>query len=233
MLWLDRDAYVLLSHDFSEYFFNRAGFLKITKRTEATIDLMEQEFTKHDLSPYIFLQSESLSAPLLRSLAKKGYRIADQMSVMELETPSFKVNDKLALETDVHRRLQDWAEVYLESFYGATELLKPVLAILERISGSKDASLVLASEGDSPVGVLALFRTPGLLGTYCVGTRPSRRGTHVASTMLNFAQKLAAKEERKLILQTILSDSVEPMYTKLGFNRLYLKDLFTQGRATW
>jgi hypothetical protein len=48
--------------------------------------------------------------------------------------------------------------------------------------------------------------------------------------MLDFAYRLAANEERRLILQTILSDSVESLYTKLGFNRVYLKELFVKAK---
>jgi hypothetical protein len=66
-------------------------------------------------------------------------------------------------------------------------------------------------------------------GVYCVGTLPDMRGVHVASTMLDFSNKLAVSEARKLILQTVLSDSVEPFYLKLGFRRVYLKELFARG----
>ena len=46
--------------------------------------------------------------------------------------------------------------------------------------------------------------------------------------MLEFSHRLAVGEGRKLILQTILSDSVEALYLKLGFNRVYMKDLFVK-----
>ena len=226
--WLDKNAYLLLSRDFSEYFFNRGGFLTVTKKAEPAVELMEAEFAKRNLAPHIFIQSDSLGPSLLQGLAKKGYRIADQMSVMEAENPSFKVNDGLSIEMGIDDAVDRWAKVYLQSFYGENSLLKPVTDILNRVSKNKDATLILASKDGRPVGALALFRTPGLMGTYCVGTVPGMRRAHVASSMLDFSTKLAKNEGRRLILQTILSDSVEPLYVRVGFRRVYLKELFAK-----
>jgi N-acetylglutamate synthase-like GNAT family acetyltransferase len=150
---------------------------------------------------------------------------------MELEAPSFKTNAKLVLETVTEGKLERWATVYLEAFYGDTKIMEVVVRTLGRVSRNKDATLILASRDGKPAGCLALFRSQGVLGVYCVGTVPDMRGEHVASTMLDLASKLAIKENRKLVLQTILSDSVEPLYLKLGFKRLYLKELFTREPA--
>jgi hypothetical protein len=225
-VWLDNNAYLLFSKDYPEYFFNRGGFLKVTNRAADIVGAMEVEFKKRNLAPNIFVQSESLDSRLLRVFAKKGYRIADQMSVMELETGSFKANTKLVLETVSDGTLEQWATVYLKAFYGDTKIIDVVLKTLGRVSGNKDAALVLATLDGKAAGCLALFRSQGVLGVYCVGTVPDMRREHVASTMLDLASKIASKENRKLVLQTILSDSVEPLYLKLGFRRLYLKELF-------
>ncbi len=230
-VWLDKNAYLLFSKDYPEYFFNRGGFLKVTGSAADSVDAMESEFKKRGVTPNIFVQSDSLDSRLLQVFTKKGYRIADQMSVMELETPSFKTNAKLVPETVAEGQLDRWATVYLEAFYGDTEILDVVLKTLRRVSGNKDVVLILATLDGKPAGCLALFRTQRVLGVYCVGTVPDMRGEHVASTMLDLAGKVAGKENRKLVLQTILSDSVEPLYLKLGFKRLYLKELFTKGVA--
>lgn len=227
-VWLDDDAYLLFSMDYPEYFFNHGGFLKVTGRSVDLVEVMETKFAKRDVAPSIFVQSDSLDSRLLQAFTKKGYRIADQMSVMELETPSFETNTKLVAEVATADNLSQWANVYLRAFYGSTELIDVVLATLERVSRNKDATLVLAGLNEEPVGGLALFRSPGVVGVYCVGTIPEARGEHVASTLLAFANTLAVAEKRKLILQTILSDSVESLYVKLGFRRLYLKELFVR-----
>lgn len=230
-VWLDKNAYLLFSKDYPEYFFNRGGFLKVTNHAVGVVDVMEAEFEKHYLTPNIFVQSESLDSRLLRAFAKKGYKIANQMSVMELEEPSFKTNAKLALETVTEGELERWATVYLEAFYGDTKIIDVVLKTLGRVLRNKEATLILATLEGKPAGCLALFRSQGVLGVYCVGTVPDMRRGHVASTMLDHASKIASKESRKLVLQTILSDSVEPLYLKLGFRRLYLKELFARETA--
>ncbi len=226
--WLDKDAYLLFSKDYREYFFNRGGFLKVTNHSASLVEVMETEFAKRDVAPSIFVQSDSLDSRLLQVFTKRGYRIADQMSVMELEAPSFETNAKLVVEVVTTDSLEQWAEVYLSAFYGNTELIDVVLGTLERISRNKDTTLILARLNKKPVGALALFRSPGAAGAYCVGTVPEARGEHVASTILDFVNKLAVAEKRRLILQTILSDSVEPLYLKLGFRRFYLKELFVR-----
>jgi N-acetylglutamate synthase-like GNAT family acetyltransferase len=230
--WLDKETYLLFSDDFAEYFFNRGGFLKVTARSSDMFERMEAEFQKRGRTPSIFIQSQSLTPRVLQKIATKGFRIADQMSVMQVTEPSFKVNPKLVLELGVDGKLQQWAGVYMEAFYGDTKLRKAVLSSLERVAENKEVSLLIANLDERPVGALALFRTAGLCGVYCVGTIPDKRGAHVASTMLEFANRLAVSEGRRLILQTILSDSVEPFYLKLGFKRMYLKELLVLDRRT-
>jgi N-acetylglutamate synthase-like GNAT family acetyltransferase len=226
--WLSKDAYAMFSKDFDENFFNRAGFVRVSSGDEQSLDAIEGEFTKHRRIPHIFVQSNSNHPALLRALAERSYRISDQMSVMEIETPLFKVNPELTLEMGVDSKLEEWASVYLSAFYGETGHLKAVTRILQEVSRMKETSLVLASLKKKPVGCLALFRSKGVCGVYCVGTHPSVRGVGVASTMLDFSRKVAVGEGRRLILQTILSDAVEHFYWKLGFRRVYLKDLFVK-----
>ena len=160
-VWLGKDAYLLFSQDFAEYFFNRGGFVRVTGRAAALVDAMEVEFAGRGLTPYIFVQSDSLTPRLLQSFAKKGYRIANQMSVMEADSPSFKVNPELTLELGIDGRVDQWADVYLRAFYGDTKLEEPVLDVLGRLSKNKEAGLLLASLGERPVGALALFQEPG------------------------------------------------------------------------
>jgi GNAT superfamily N-acetyltransferase len=83
-----------------------------------------------------------------------------------------------------------------------------------------------AAERDGKtLGVLAAFRTPGLLGVYCVGTLGIHRSIGVASSLIHEASRMAAAEGRLLILQTIASEDAEGFYAKRGFHRLYVKKL--------
>lgn len=230
VVWFGREAYLLASKDFEEYFFNRAGFLKVTPHSGSLIEGMESEFQSRGLIPHVFVQNDVLHPALLQKFAKRGYRIADQMSVMEMDEPCFSVNKDLVMEMGNKERVGEWVDVYLRAFYGSTELAPKVTSIIRRVSVTTEAGLLLAYLDGKAVGALAIYRSPGLCGVYCVGTVPEARGKRVASTMLDFAYRLATREERRLILQTILSDSVESLYTKLGFNRVHLKELFVKAK---
>jgi len=226
--WLDEDSYVFISREFDEGFFNRAGFVRVPRDAEKSLGLIEKEFERWGRPPRIFVRQDRNHPRLLRALAGAGYRIADQMAVMEVESPSFAVNHDVELVVGVEGNPEEWADTYLMAFYGEKSQLKPVMRVLESLSGAKDVSLMLARLNGRAAGCLALFRSDKVCGAYCVGTRPEFRRMNVASTMLDLSRKLAANEGRRLILQTILSDSLEAFYLKLGFARLYLKDMFVK-----
>ena len=56
--WLSRNAYLLFSQEFDEYFFNRGGFLKITPDSSKSIEPMEREFEARKRKPHLLLQSD-------------------------------------------------------------------------------------------------------------------------------------------------------------------------------
>jgi N-acetylglutamate synthase-like GNAT family acetyltransferase len=225
--WLNDDAYVLLSREFDEEFFNRAGFVKVPLDAEASLEKIEREFERRGRPPSIFVRQDRNHPRLLRALAAKGYKIADQMAVMEVETPLFVVNHDVQLEVGPEA-MEDWAATYLMAFYGEKSQLKTVMRILGRFSRTKEVSLMLARLNDKPAGCLAMFRSEKVCGVYCVGTHPGFRKMNVASTMLDLSRRLAASEGKGLVLQTILSDSLERFYLKLGFTRSYVKDVFVK-----
>ena len=226
--WLSPNAYVMFSRQFDEYFFNRGGFLQIAADSGEAIGPMEREFEARGRRPHLLLQSDQLSSKLLRVLAARGYRIADQMAVMEVDDASFKVNRGLRIEPVTAGGLETWARIYLDSFYGESGKLQAVKDVIEKVAEVKDATLLLGKIKDKPAGIAALFRTGKLCGAYCVATQREWRGNRVASTMLDFSRRLAATEGRRLILQTILSEATEGLYLKLGFTRAYTKDLFVK-----
>jgi GNAT superfamily N-acetyltransferase len=231
--WLSPEAYLLTSRDFAEYFFNRGGFLRVTPGSDGYIEQMEGELEALGRKPHLFLRSDQLGPGTLATLQRRGYRIADQMAVMECTELALKTNPGVRVEEVTaaggRSREEDWARVYLDSFYGDSggAAMAPVVAIVKRLEEVKGASLLLGTvDGGEPVGVTALFRTGKVCGAYCVGTRRGWRGKRVASTLLAHAS--STSEGGKLILQTILSDSLEGFYVKLGFQRAYTKELFVK-----
>jgi len=109
-------------------------------------------------------------------------------------------------------------------------LSEVVTRVMKGLAEAPDVNLVLAWLKKKPAGCLALFKSQGACGVYCLSTHPDFRRMKVASTMLDLARRLAEKEGRRLILQTILSDSLEGFYLKRGFARVYTKDAFVRNR---
>ena len=91
------------------------------------------------------------------------------------------------------------------------------------------AATFLESKVDGhTAGVLAVFRTPGVAGVYCVGTAPEFRNRGVASSLIATARKVADGEGRALILQTLTSDGALPFYLKRGFVEMHSKSVLVR-----
>ena len=75
---------------------------------------------------------------------------------------------------------------------------------------------------------MAMFRTRGIAGAYCVGTVPEFRKKGVATALLARARQIATEEGRSLILQTLNSDGVLQFYLRRGFEVIYSKKVLTR-----
>jgi GNAT superfamily N-acetyltransferase len=223
--WMKSDAYAIFSDDFREYFFNRGGFIRVRKTVERSIISMEVKFASRGLIPHIFIQEMEKRPKLMDFLVLRGYREADHMSIMEAKRRPKILNPLVKVKRVGHGETRQWAEAYLDSFYGERGLLPVVLNCVERAKARGAVTLLLATLEGKIAGELAIFRSPSVCGVYCVGTHPRFRKNGVASTMMKKAYDIAIDEDRRLILQTIVSDSTEQLYLRLGFVRSYLKTL--------
>jgi hypothetical protein len=220
--WIEQRSYMMLSSDFDEYFFNRAGFVDCNIGRDA-VARTETEFEAAGKPPCFSIQSECKE--LAAVLNSRGYATFDEMSVMQLGQPKFNKATDLKVLRGRDVDTTDWAATYALSFYGDLSLLEPVARIADRLAGGSSVTLFAGEKDKETLGVLAAFRTPGLLGVYCMGTLGKSRGMGVAGSLIHEANKIALAEARNLVLQTIVSDGVEGFYTRGGFRRLYLKHL--------
>jgi GNAT superfamily N-acetyltransferase len=235
-VWISKNCYAIFSEDFKdEFFFNRSGFLGIEKVPEKVVEAIEKEFVKRKRqTSYVFVEDGGPWDKLNTSFASKGYVVKDRMLVME-NRPSAKGGSATNAQVKVAvvgqrsrgKDVQEWTRTYLQAFYGDQRLSDKVNRIMLKVVKDKKASVVLARIGKDVVGCAALYRTKGgIAGAYCIGTAPRFRGGGVAAATVRFLRDLSASEGRKLILQTIASDSVEGLYLKEGFKRAYVKRLF-------
>jgi GNAT superfamily N-acetyltransferase len=221
--WVGKTSYVMLSSGFEEYFFNRAGFLDCDRGRDTVAEL-EGKLEGAGRRPHFSVQERCKA--LVADLESRGYAAFDEMSVMRLGVrPVFRKAARLKVLSGDEVGAVEWTAAYLRSFYGNSLQKKPVAAIVGRLAMERSVTLFAGDEDGKTVGVLATFRTPNLMGVYCVGTLEEHRGKGVAGTLLLEANRVATDEGRQLILQTLLSDGVEGFYSKGGFRRLYLKHM--------
>jgi GNAT superfamily N-acetyltransferase len=220
--WIEEKSYVMLSPDFDEHFFNRAGFVDCSNGLD-TVVKMEARFEAAGRPPVFSVQSECKELEAL--LNSRGFTSFDDMSVMQLGQLEFKKATGLKVKQGQDVETTEWADTYALSFYGNLSLQRPVQRIVDQLIEEPSIVLVSGEKDGRTLGVLAAFRTSGLLGIYCVGTLAENRGLGVAGSMIHEASEIALAEGRLLVLQTIVSDEVEDFYARGGFRRLYLKHL--------
>lgn len=220
--WTGEKSYVMLSSDFDEYFFNRAGFLDCGDGRDAVAKI-EAEFEAAGRPPCFSVQSECRE--LTATLGSHGYVSFDEMSIMQLGHSEFKKAPDLKVLRGRDVEATEWATTYALSFYGDLSLQEPVANIADRLAREPSVVLFAGEKDGKTLGALAAFRTSGLLGVYCIGTLGEHRGMGVAGSLIHEASKVASAEGRLLVLQTIVSDGVEQFYARGGFRRLHLKHL--------
>lgn len=230
--WVSDCCYTLRSAEFPEWFFNHGGFVSPGRDSAGAISKAEDLLGGLGMEPFFLLEEAPGYGEERRLLESRGYAAVDEMSVMEMAEPSLRVNADVSVKVvDGDSEVRDWCTTYLLAFYGDAEKIDAVTKVARRMSGNKDVRMLLAMHGESPAGALAMYRSDGAEGLYCVGTAPDFRQRGVATTMIDAAHSMARREGEALILQTLLSDSVEPLYLGLGFRRLYLKSVMTRRRG--
>jgi N-acetylglutamate synthase-like GNAT family acetyltransferase len=235
-VWVSKNCYAIFSDTFKdEYFYNRGGFLGVQETPEKGVAAIEKEFAKRKRQvPSMFVEDGRPWDRLQAFLTSRGYVIGERMLVMESQ-PEAKSEPEANPEVEVTvvgssskgNGLLEWTWTYLQAFYGNQRLNDKVNRIMRNVIKDKKASVILAKIGRTAVGCAALYRTGGgVAGAYCIGTAPRFRGRGVGATMLKHMLGLSQSEGRRLILQTIASDSVEGFYLKRGFEQIYAKALF-------
>jgi len=222
--WLGSSGYLLTSESFRETFFNRASILNC-RGAGATVAWAEEKLMAHGTASTITIFDSCTRAA--RGLRASCYRPVDKMAVLLSSGPQepagtaqVTINERPAPES--------WSRAYLEAFYGDHELAPHVTPIVARLQKHHAVTLLEAAVGDETAGVLAIFRTNGLAGVYCVGTVPEHRRKGVAASLLSKAKAMARAEGRHLVLQSLASDGSLPYYLQRGYRVLYFKQLLSR-----
>ena len=222
--WLGSSGYLLTSESFRETFFNRACILNC-RGAEATVVWAEGRLMVHETVSAVTIFDACTKAA--RGLQASGYRPVDTMTVLLSISP---VKPASPVHVTIRERPagDSWTRAYLEAFYGDQELAPHVTPVVARLQKLNAVTLLEAVVGDETAGVLAIFRTHGLAGVYCVGTIPEHRRKGVAGALLSKAKAIAGAEGRHLFLQSLASDGSLRYYLERGFRVMYSKQLLSR-----
>jgi GNAT superfamily N-acetyltransferase len=163
----------------------------------------------------------------VEGLEASGYVPADTMTVL-LSSDSAKPASPTKVTINERPAADSWTRAYVHAFYGDQEFAPHITQIVNRLLKPNAVTLLEAKVGDDTAGVLAIFRTAGLAGVYCVGTIPEHRRKGVAGTLLSRAKAIAGAEGRHLFLQSLASEGTSRYYLQRGFSIVYSKKLLSK-----
>jgi hypothetical protein len=192
-------------------------FDKLTGVTCASEDMIDRSmecFQKNHSVPCVY----SLNYPELNILLeKKGFTRHDVQHVLKRTSPVKKIN---AIKI-THDNIDLWTEIFCKA-YDCSDWSNPVTSILDNTLHSVD--YIVDESGSS---CMALYETDSILGLYCLGTVPSKRYHGTATSLIDFASCQAASKNLTLILETYEKDNLLGFYSKLGFEQVYSKIVYT------
>ena len=190
----------------------------ITCLSEKMIDDTTDVFHKNNMRPFVY----ALNNPKLEEfLLKKNFKFYDTQYVLKNRTAS-------DIDTQYVHRIEKkdsilWADIFCKS-YDCSDWIDEVDNIVKD-SISQVEYLVDAEHNASCV---ALYEKNSILGLYCLGTLPEKRKKGLAKLLINHAlNKVKIKNLDFLMLETYQRDDLLGFYSKLGFEKLYEKKIYT------
>ena len=200
----------------NDLFFNK--LTNITCLSEKTIDESIGAFHKNKTRPFVYvLKNPDLEELLLR----KNFKIYDIQYV--LKKHGFLENKNSNAHLIGKKDSLLWAEIFCKS-YDCIEWLDEVNNIV-RNSFSQAEFLI---DAENSASCMALYEKNSMLGLYCLGTLPEERKKGLAKLLINYAlNEVKTKNLDFLMLETYQKDDLLGFYSKLGFEKVYEKKIFT------
>jgi len=199
-----------------DFFFDK--LTNITCLSEKMIDETINHFHQNNMRPFVY----TLNNPRLEDfLLKKNFKFYDTQHVLKKDTILEGENSSIHHIEKKDSRL--WAEVFCKS-YDCYEWIGEVNKIVQN-SFSQVEYLVDAKQNASCV---ALYEKNSILGLYCLGTLPEKRKKGLATLLIKYAlNKVKIKNLDFLMLETYQRDGLLGFYSKLGFEKVYEKKIYT------
>lgn len=197
-----------------DLFFNKLSC--VTCLDEKMMETSMEKFQKNNSKPYVY----SSNYPEFENmLEKKGFVYHDTQHVLKKNTLPQKKPNVIKITRD---NIDTWTGIFCDA-YDCHDWSKTVSSILEKSLSSVDYFI-----DESHSSCVALYETESILGLYCLGTMPSKRKRGTASLLIDFAlYEVNSKHLEFLMLETYEKDNLLEFYSKLGFQKVYHKTVYT------
>ena len=200
----------------NDLFFDK--LTNITCLSEKMIDGMIEIFHKNNMRPFVYtLNNQKLEELLL----KKNFKFYDTQHVLQ---KSAIPDDKIFPVHHIGKKDSIlWAEIFCKS-YDCYDWVDEV----NRIVRDSFLQIEYLIDEEHNASCVALFEKNSILGLYCLGTIPEKRKKGLAKLLINYAlNKLKSKNLDFLMLETYQRDGLLDFYSKLGFEKVYEKKIYT------
>ena len=197
-----------------DVFFNK--LTGVTCVSEDMVDKAIGHFRKNNSVPYVYSMNCSEFDTLLE---KKGFSHFDIQHVLKRRTTPIKETSAVKITRD---SIDVWTQIFCKA-YDCPTWSESVAFILE-----KSLQYVGYFMDESGSSCMALYEKDSILGLYCLGTVPDKRNRGTAASLIDFASSaVRSKNLEFLMLETYGKDNLLEFYSKLGFEQVYSKTVFT------
>ncbi len=181
-----------------------------------------EELRHYSIRPTLFMEHFWVASKNLLEMAiDSDFRIIEQMNILSksMREKSEPISAPQSVDVRATSEIEAWNNVFTASYEIPDRWNEELLSREKDIVANQSAILAIASVEEDPSGCILLKEEPeGILGVYCVGTLPEKRGRGVARALLSFSEVHAREIGAETItLQTLVRDNVTPMYLKLGY----------------
>jgi hypothetical protein len=168
------------------------------------------------------------SKSLEKNVIDFGFMIIEQMHILKKAVRNPE-SVEATIEVTGTEDTNLWKNAFVKSFGIPETWIKELEGRLEQIVKDRKTILLVAMEkGFSEASGCSLIHIDpaDCMGVYCVGTIPERRSHGVARALM-VATEIEALERKchTLVLQTLASDGVAPMYFKMGYDTAFERDV--------
>jgi hypothetical protein len=195
-------------------FFNKLS--SVTCISEKMVDASIIQFKKNHSNPYVY----SLNYPEFENMLKrKGFVYHDTQHVLKNRRLPSKKPTVTKISPD---KISLWTGIFCAS-YDCPKWTKTVNAILKNSISSVEYYV-----DESNSSCMALYEKNSILGLYCLGTIPDKRKHGFAASLIDFAlHEVKSRNLGFLILESYARDNLTQFYSKLGFEQVYNKIIYT------